>query len=71
MKFWFPLIYKNMFKNIGTACSESTLKQENEASYSTDYIVHDLIDFLAKIEMRLEKRLKKWNIYICRKYCTD
>ena len=45
VKLRFLLIYENMFKSITTARSECTAKQENKASYNTDYIVPDLIDF--------------------------
>ena len=48
-----------MLKSIATACSECTEKHENKASYNTDYIVPDLIDFLAMIEKRSKLRLKK------------
>ena len=34
-----------MLKIIATARNECTAKQENKASYNTDYIVPDLIDF--------------------------
>ena len=34
-----------MWENIATARSDCIAKQENKASYSTDYIVPDLIDF--------------------------
>ena len=34
-----------MVKSTVMACSECTAKQENMASYNTDYIVPDLIDF--------------------------
>ena len=34
-----------MFKSIATAPSECTAKQGNKASYNTDYIAPDLIDF--------------------------
>ena len=34
-----------MLKSITTARSECTAKQEDKASYNTDYIVADLIDF--------------------------
>ena len=34
-----------MLKSIATARSECTVKQENKATYSTYYIVPDLIDF--------------------------
>ena len=45
VKLRFLLIYENMLKSIATARSECTAKQENKASYNTDYIVSDLIDF--------------------------
>ena len=48
-----------MLKSIATARSECTAKHENKASYNTDYIVPDLIDFLAIIEKRSKRRLKK------------
>ena len=48
-----------MLKSIATACSECTAKHENKASFNTDYIVPDLIDFLAVIEKRSKRRLKK------------
>ena len=44
-KFRFHLIYENMLKSIATACSECTEKHKNKASYNTDYIFPDLIDF--------------------------
>ena len=34
-----------MLKNIATARSECTAKQENKTSYNTDYIFPDLTDF--------------------------
>ena len=40
----FLLIYENMLKSIATARSECKAKHENKASYSTAYIVPDLID---------------------------
>ena len=48
-----------MLKSIATARSECTIKHENKASYNTDYIVPDLIDFLAMIEKRSKRRLEK------------
>ena len=36
---------RNMLKSIAKARSECTAKQENKASYNTDYTVPDLIDF--------------------------
>ena len=37
--------YENMLKRIETARSECTAKQENKASYNTNYIIPYLIDF--------------------------
>ena len=34
-----------MLKSIAEASSECTEKHENKASYNTDYIVPDMIDF--------------------------
>ena len=34
-----------MLKSIATARSECTAKQENKASYNTDYIAPDFVDF--------------------------
>ena len=48
-----------MLKSISTARSECTIKHENKASYNTDYIVPDLIDFLAMIEKKSKRRLEK------------
>ena len=49
-----------MLKRIATARSEWTVKHKKKASYKTDYIVPDLIDFfLAMIEKRSKHRLKK------------
>ena len=46
VKLRFLLIYGNMLKNIATARSECTAKQENKTNHNTDYIVSGLIDFL-------------------------
>ena len=48
-----------MLKSIATARSECTAKHGNKASYNTDYIVPDLVDFLATIEKRSKRTLKK------------
>ena len=49
-----------MLKNIATARSECTVKQENKASYNTYYIVPDLIDFFGddwkEIKTQTEKK---------------
>ena len=37
-----------MLKSIATADSERSAKQENKASYSTDYIVPGLVHFFEK-----------------------
>ena len=60
-----------MLKSIATARSECIAKQENKASYNTDYIAPDLTDFFGddckEIKMQTEKR----NIHNCKKYFTD
>ena len=48
-----------MLKSIATDHSKCTAKQENKASYNTDYIVPDLIDFFGDDESRSRRRLKK------------
>ena len=48
-----------MVKSIARAPSEWTAKHEHKASYNTDNIVPDLIDFLAMIEKKSKRRLKK------------
>ena len=45
-----------MLKSIATARSECTAKHENKASYNTDYIVPDLIEFFGN-EHRLKKEI--------------
>ena len=45
VKLRFLLIYENMLKSITTARSECTAKHENKASYSTDHIVPDVIEY--------------------------
>ena len=59
-----------MLKSIATARSECTAKHENKASYNTDYIVPDWIDFFGDDWKGSKHRLKKRNIYICKKYRT-
>ena len=53
-----------MLKSIATVRSECTAKHKNKASYNTDYIVPDLIDFLAMIVKRSKRRLKKISIFV-------
>ena len=45
LKLLFLLIFENMFKSIATAHREHTTKHGNKASYNTDYVFPDLIDF--------------------------
>ena len=60
-----------MLKSIATALSECTTKQENKASYNTDYIVPDLIDFLRDDWKEIKTQTKKRNIRNCKKSCTE
>ena len=62
-----------MSKNIATAGRECTAKHENKASYTTDYIVPDLIDLIDILAMvdKIKRQIEKRNIYIFKKYCTD
>ena len=45
VKLRFLLICENILKSIATAHSECKTKLENKASYSTNFIGPDLIDF--------------------------
>ena len=67
-KLQFFLFYEKRSKSTATARSESTAKHENKDN--TDYIVTNLIDFLAMIAKRSKRRLNK-EIFVCKKYCTD
>ena len=60
-----------MLKCIATACIECTEKQESKASYHTDYIVPDLIDFFGDDWKEIKTQTEKGNIHNCKKYCTD
>ena len=51
--------FRNMLKNIATTRIECTAIFKNKASYYTDYIVLDLIIFLAMNEKKSGNRLKK------------
>ena len=64
------LIYENMLKNIATTRSKSTAKQENKASYNTDYIVPNLIDFFVADLKEIKTQTEKGNIHNCKKNCT-
>ena len=44
--------------------SECKAKHENKASYYTDYIVLDLIDFLGDDWKEIKTQIEKRNIYI-------
>ena len=59
-----------MLNSIATARSECTAKQENKASYNTDHIVPDLIDFFGDDWKDIKTQTEKINIYNCKKYCT-
>ena len=65
------LIYENMLKSIATARSECTAKHENKATYNTDYIIPNLIDFFGNDWKEIKTQIEKRNIYNCKKYCTD
>ena len=69
-KLRFLLIYENMFKSIATARSECKAKHENKATYNTDYIVPDLIDFLNDDWKEIKTPIEKINIHNCIKYYT-
>ena len=60
-----------MLKRIATARSECKAKHESKASYYTDYIVLDLIEFLGDDWKEIKTQIEKRNIYIYKKYCTD
>ena len=57
-----------MLKSIATAHSEYTANQENKASYNTDYIVPDLIDFFGDDRKDIKMQTEKRNIRNCKKY---
>ena len=56
-----------MLKSISTARRECIAKQENKASYSTGYIVPDLIDFFGDGWKELKTQAEKRNIYNSKK----
>ena len=51
-----------MLKSAETARSECTAKHENKASYNTDYIVPDLIDFFGSDWKEIKTQIEKRNI---------
>ena len=63
VKLRFLLIYENMLKSIATAGSKCTAKQENKASYNTDYIVPDLIDSFGDDWKEIKTQIAKRNIH--------
>ena len=67
----FLLISENMLKCIATIRSECIAKQESKVSYSTDYIVPDLIDFFGDDWKEIKTQTEKRNIHNCKKYCTN
>ena len=71
VKLRFLFIYEIMLKSIATTRSECTAKQENKASYSTYYVVPDLIDFFGDDWKEIKTQTEKRNIHNCKKYCTD
>ena len=52
-----------MLKSIATAGSKCTAKQENKASYNTDYIVPDLIDSFGDDWKEIKTQIAKRNIH--------
>ena len=60
-----------MLKSIATARSECTAKQENIASYNTNYIVPDMTDFFGHDRKEIQTQTEKRNIHNCKKSCTD
>ena len=62
---------RKQVESIATVRSEYTAKQENKASYNTDYIVCDLIDFFGYDWKEIKTQTEKRKINSCRKHCTD
>ena len=60
-----------MLKSIAMARNECTAKQENKASYNTDYTVPDLVHFFGNDWKNIKTQTEKTNLHSCRKYCTD
>ena len=54
-----------IFFDITTTRSECTAKQENKASYNTDYNVPNLIDFFDEDGKEIRTWIEKRNICIC------
>ena len=58
-----------MLKSIATARSECKAKHENKASYSTAYIVPDLIDLFGDDWKEIKTQTENGNIHNCKEYC--
>ena len=62
------MIYENILKSIATALSECTATHENKASYNTDYIVPNLIDFFCddwkEIRIKIENAALTTNWFL-------
>ena len=56
-----------MLKSIATARSEFTAKHKNKASYNTDYIVPDLINFLGDDWKEVKMQAEQRNFHNCKK----
>ena len=65
------LINENMLKSIATARSEWKARYEHKASYSTDYIVLNLIDFFGNDWKVIKTPIEKRNIHNFKKYFTN
>ena len=57
-----------MLKNLATARSECTAKQENKASYNADYIVSDLIEKISKCRLKKEIFISVKNFVLTRNW---
>ena len=56
-----------MLKSIATARSERKAEHKNKATWNTDYIVPDFIDFFGDDLKAIKTQFEKINIYICEK----
>ena len=53
------------------ALSEFTAKHEKKASYNSNYVVFDLIDFFGDDSKEIKIKVEKINIHNCKEYCSD
>ena len=60
-----------MMENIATAITECKEKQGNKASYNTDYLLADLIEFFGHDWKEIKMKTEKNNSHNCKKYCTE